>query len=68
MKITERQIVAALDHLHRALAGSQPCRWTYQGMQDKYTCPHLGFTGREVISQVESVNHYTGGRNGTTDI
>ena len=58
MKVLERQILAALDRIHRDLADNQPCRWQYDGGQDKYSCPHLTLTGRAVIGRVETMNHY----------
>ena len=58
MKTVERQILAALDRLHRELADSHPCRWRYDGSRDNYSCSHLSVTGREVISRVELMNHY----------
>ena len=62
MKTTERQIVAALDRLHRDMVGSyEPCGWSYNGRggQDVYSCPHLSLNGKEVIGLVEQMNHYT---------
>ena len=58
MKAVERQLLAALDRLHRELSDSQPCRWQYDGSKDNYSCSHLSVTGREVISRVELMNHY----------
>ncbi len=60
MKIIERQILSTLDRLHRDLADSQPCRWQYDGLRDTYSCCHMSLTGKEVISRVEMMNHYTG--------
>ena len=54
----ERQIVAALDQIHRELAGAAPCRWSYQGVKDTYTCPHTSVTGRQVVDRVESFNYF----------
>ena len=60
MNTLERQIVAALDRLHRDMVGNSLCRWEYKGSggQDDYSCPHLFLTGREVVGQVEQMNHY----------
>jgi hypothetical protein len=60
MNTLERQIVAALDQLHRDMAGNSLCRWEYTGSggQDVYSCPHLSLNGREVIGLVEQMNHY----------
>lgn len=60
MNTTERQIVAALDRLHRDMAGGGQCRWEYNGRggQDTYSCPHLSLSGKEVIGLVEGMNHY----------
>ena len=58
MKTIERQILAALDQLHRHVSGIEPCRWAYDGGRDEYSCRHLSFIGREVIDQVERMNHY----------
>ena len=64
MKTVERQILAALDRLHRELTDSQLCRWQYDGVKDNYSCPHLSVTGREVISRVEMMNHYSNRKEG----
>ena len=58
MKTLERQILAALDRLHRELIDSQLCRWQYDGGRDDYACPHLRLSGRDVISRVEAMNYY----------
>ena len=55
---TDRQIVAGLDQIHRELITSTPCRWSYTGTTDTYTCPHLTLTGKEVITRVERFNYY----------
>ena len=54
----ERQITASLDQLHREMVGKEPCRWTYDGGKDTYSCPHLALTGKAVIGRVESFNSY----------
>ena len=64
MKTIERQILAALDRLHRELVDSQLCRWQYDGSRDNYSCSHLSVTGREVISLVETMNHYPNRKEG----
>ena len=58
MKTIERQILAALDQLHRQVSGIEPCRWAYDGGRDEYSCAHLTFTGRAVIDHVQQMNHY----------
>ena len=55
MTTTDRQIVCILDRLH----GGKPCRWSYDGQADIYSCEHGNtFTGREVIPQVEDMNYF----------
>ena len=54
----ERQITASLDQLHREIVGREPCRWSYDGGKDIYSCPHLTLTGKDVIGRVESFNSY----------
>lgn len=57
----DRQIVASLDQLHHEATGMiKPCRWSYSGGQDTYSCPHIKLTGREVIDRVSGFNHFTG--------
>lgn len=58
MNTTERQILAALDRLHREMADNQPCRWRYDGGRDNYSCSHLSLSGRDVIDRVEAMNYY----------
>jgi len=58
VKPLERQIVAALDRLHRELESSEACRWAYDGGKDVYSCPHLSFTGGQVIGLVQQMNYY----------
>jgi hypothetical protein len=53
--VSDRQIVCILDRLH----GGEPCRWSYNGFADIYTCEcDQTFTGREVIPEVEQMNYY----------
>ena len=59
MSILERQMLAALDRLHRELAGRQSCRWSYDGGRDTYSCPHLSVTGREVVDRVDDMNLFS---------
>ena len=59
MNTTERQIVAALDRLHRDMVGSLlPCRFHYTGRTDTYSCAHCSFAGRDVVGWVDSINLY----------
>ena len=59
MNTTERQIVSALDRLHRDTVGShEPCQFTYDGRTDIYKCAHRSFTGHDVIGSVNDMNHY----------
>jgi len=60
MNITERQIVAGLDQLHRELGFKEPCRWAYDGHggNDTYACPHISLTGHALIEHVNGFNHY----------
>ena len=51
-------MLAALDRLHRELAERQPCRWSYDGGRDTYSCPHLSVTGRDVVNRVNGMNYY----------
>ena len=56
----DKQIHSSLDQIHREQAGtpSANCWWKYDGGQDIYSCPHLILKGGEVITRVESMNHY----------
>ena len=58
MGMVETQIASSLDQLHRELVGGDPCRWTYDGLKDAYSCVHLRLTGRVVIDRVQGFNHY----------
>jgi hypothetical protein len=58
MGMVETQITASLDQLHRELVGAAPCRWTYDGRKDEYSCAHLRLTGKVVIGKVQDFNHY----------
>ena len=54
----DRQIVSALDRLHREIYGNhEPCRFTYDGVADTYICDHQTFSGHDVIGSVEKMNH-----------
>ena len=59
MKTIERQILAALDRLHRELVSNELCRWQYDGSKDLYSCSHVVYTGHQVIGLVEQMNHYS---------
>ncbi len=59
MNTTERQIVSAIDRLHRTLSGNhEPCRFKYDGVADTYVCDHHTFSGHDVIGSVEQMNYY----------
>lgn len=54
-----RQIVSILDRLHRLETGAtDPCRWTYNGIKDSYSCDHLVLEGRAVIGEYERHNYF----------
>ena len=56
---TERQIVSALDKLHRdTIGGKETCRFEYDGRTDIYTCVHHSFSGHDVIGSVNDMNYY----------
>ena len=59
MGMVETQIASSLDQLHRELVGGDPCRWTYDGLKDAYSCVHLRLTGRVVIDRVQGFNRYS---------
>ena len=57
----DKQIVCALDQLHRELTGErekEACRWQYKGGTDNYSCHHLSLSGKTVIEKVESFNSF----------
>ena len=60
MSITERQIVAGLDQLHREFGVREPCRFQYDGHggNDTYSCEHIRLTGHALIEHVNWFNHY----------
>lgn len=55
MPNVDKQIVAALDRLHKTV-GHGPCAWKYNSKHDTYYCKHIVFPGREVITEVNKVN------------
>ena len=55
MSNLDRQIVNALDTLHREMFGGRlnpQCQWFYSGFKDIYHCPHTAIFGKDVIARI----------------
>ncbi len=56
MSNIDKQIVNALDTIHREMFGTRkddsPCRWYYSGFKDIYHCEHTALFGGEVIARI----------------
>lgn len=50
----DRQLVNALDKLHRELYGgrSMYCTWYYNGKSDIYHCPHTAVYGKDLMARM----------------